>query len=183
MKTKSITKMIIGMLVACFICIYAGTADAAGIKKAAITKGVSFVKKTFDNVGNAIWNNKGAIAVGAATVAIVTQPEIHAQPVTAATTAVATETSKAIYCSPIRTIGAVFFFAALLVIAWTMVCIARHYLKLWHILPLLLVCVLIFSGGVAEAGTMPIAAAHMFPLKPFIDVVGWIIIVIVTIFI
>ena len=179
MKTKN---MIFGVIAACILAFNAGTAEAAGIKKAAITKGVSFVKKTFDNVGNAIWNNKGAIAVGTAAVAVATQPDILAQPLTSASVAVATETSRAVRSSPIGTIGMALFFAAMLVIVWTMVCVARHYLKLWHIVPLLTTGMYLISCGVTEAAVqgMPvIQCAATF--KPFWDVLG-VLLFIITIF-
>jgi hypothetical protein len=181
MKTKI---FITGMLVACLVAVCAVPAEAATARKAGITKAVNFVKKTANDISNTIWNNKGAIAVSTAAVAVATQPEILAKPITAATTAVATETSRAAYSSPIGTIGVIFLFAAALVIVSGIVCVARHYLKLWHIVPLLAVGVCLISCGVADAATVPLPmiASQLAAIKPVLDVLGWVVIIAFTIF-
>ena len=170
MKTKM---MIIGMIAVGLFCVYTGTVQAAGARKTTITKVSSLVKKTFDTVGNAIWNNKGAIAVTTAVVAVTTQPEILAQPISAATTAVTTETSKAIYHSPIGMVSRVFFIAAVVITALVAVKVAYHYLKLWHIVPLLVVGLLICSCGVTEAAVQCVPTIQCVAIfRPFWDVLG-----------
>jgi hypothetical protein len=184
MKTKFYTKTFLGMLVACLFCVSAVPAEAASMQKKSITTGVSLMKKTFNGIGNAIWNNKGAIAVGTAAVAVATQPDILAQPITAATTAVTTETSKTVLAPTIETIGMILLFTALFVIVPGLICVGRHYLKLWHIVPLLLVGVLICSSGIAEAGTLPVAAIQSVAVvNPIVNIVSWVVIIVITIFI
>ena len=173
----------IGMLAVC-LAVYAVQAQAAGFKKTAITHGVSLMKKTFDTAGNAVWKNKGAIAVGTAAAAVALHPDILAQPMTAATTAVATEASRAVRCSPVGMMGTVLFFAVVFVIVSGAICVVRHYLKLWHLVPLLLVSVLVCSGGIAEAGTFQVAALQSAAVvNPIVNIVGWVIIIALTVFI
>jgi hypothetical protein len=126
--------------------------------------------------------------VGTAAVAVTSKPEILAQPITQATTAVAAETTKAIYDFPIRTIGSMLFFVALLILVSGVVCITRHYLKLWHILPLVAMGIFLCFGCIAEAGVinnaniLPIATVKATVIMPLINFVGWVVVIVVTTF-
>jgi hypothetical protein len=72
-------KLFIGMCAACLIAVSASSAEAA-VSKRTVTKAVSLIKQTSNAIGNAIWSNKGSIAVGTAAVAVASKPEILVQP-------------------------------------------------------------------------------------------------------
>jgi hypothetical protein len=78
----------------------------------------------------------------------------------------------------------VLLLAAVFVIVSGVVCVARHYLKLWHIVPLLLVGVLVCSSGIAEASGFSAAAIQSATaVNPIVNIVGWIVIIVITVFV
>jgi hypothetical protein len=43
-------------------------------------------------------------------------------------------------------------------------------------------CVIFLSCGTVEAATLPVAAAKIAPIVPMVDIVGWVLLFVVTIF-
>ena len=187
------TKMIIGMMIACAFAVSAVTAEAVTPQKRAVKNVVSLVKKTCNNIGNTIWNNKGSIAVGtAATVAVLAPDAVVQGATTIASGAVegaatvVTGATQAAVQSGVSNSGSGFFsylLLAMLFLAglWLFVGFVRFRYK--AVLPLLVLGVIVCLAGTADAATLhsatvPVAAA----IKPFINVIGWVVIIAASIF-
>ena len=187
------TKMIIGMMIACVFAVNAASVEAVTPQKRAVKNVVSFVKKTSNNIGNTVWRNKGSIAICTAATVAVLAPEATVQGATtlatgatqAATSAIANTTQAAIQSAGGNASSG--FFSFLLVAAlflaglWFFVGFVRFRYK--AVLPLLVIGVLICLCGVTEAASLhsaavPVAAA----IKPFVNAIGWVIIIAATIF-
>ena len=187
------TKMIIGMMIACVFAVNAVSAEAVTPQKRAASKIANFVKKSCNNIGNTIWRNKCSIAIGTAATVAVMAPEAVVHGATtvatgatqAATSAIANTTQAAIQ-SAAGNAGSGFFsflMVAALFLAglWFFVGFVRFRYK--AILPLLVIGVLICLCGVTEAATLqsaavPVAAA----IKPFVNAIGWVVIIAASIF-
>jgi hypothetical protein len=113
-------------------------------------------------------------------VAVAPKPEVIVQPFVQGTTAVVSETSKAVQQSSTGStlgyIGLLLLFGILMMFAMSI--IFRHR-GIYRIVPLVIIGLLLCCG-VAEAGTLPVITAPV--IKPFIDVIGWVIIVAITVF-
>ena len=154
------------MLIAC-IAVYAIPAEAA--PKQAVKKIVKQVGKACDDVGSALWKNKGGIAVGAATVVAVTNPEPFVQ----GATTIVTGTAKPIHQS---TLGSVFFYLLLTGLTVAGVRYLFHHLKDWkNWLPLLVVGILLCCGNIAEAGVME--GVSVIPVRSLWDFLGFILLI------
>jgi len=133
-------KLIIGMIAVSILCVYAVQAEASTARLAVKTvqKIGSAISKGADSAAKFIWKNKGAVAVGATATAVVTKPETLLGFLT-------------VLCSgPYDTIIFWLLIIALIIIA-SRSCI-RRVVGRWRILPLLVVGILLFGGGIAEAG-------------------------------
>ena len=187
------TKLLIGICAICLFAISAVQAEAVTPQARAVKNVVSFVKKSCNNIGNTIWNNKGSIAVGTAATVAVLAPDAVVQGATtvatgatqAATSAIANTTQAAIQNAGGN--AGTGFFSFLLVAAlfiaglWFFVGFVRFRYK--AILPLLVLGVIICLAGTADAATLhsaavPVAAA----IKPFVNVIGWVVIIAASIF-
>ena len=150
----------IGMLiiVACVICVYAVTADAA-TKKRAVAKIGNFVGNTCDSAANLLWQNKGAITLGTVLVTAAANPEPY---VRGATTVVA-GTGQTVVTSYIGSI------LSCLIIAVVVIAVGRYLfrrIRLWRMLPLV-VFGLFLCCGIAEAGMIGVVPETQFGIvKP-----------------
>ena len=187
------TKMIIGMMIACVFAVSAVSVEAATPQKRAVKNVVSFAKKTCNSIGSMIWKNKCSIAVGTAATVAVMAPEAVVHGATtvatgatqAATSAIANTTQAAIQSAGSNAGSGFlsFLMLAALFLAglWFFVGCVRFRYK--AILPLMVIGVLICFCGVTEAASLhsaavPVAAA----IKPFVNAIGWVVIIAVTIF-
>ena len=170
-------KWFICMLIACSA-VFAAPAEAAPKAMKSI---VNRVSQACDDVGGALWRNKGGIGIGAVTVAAVTNPT----PFVEGATTVITGTAKPVHQSPL---GSVCFYLILTGLAVAGARWLFNYLKDWkNWLPLLFVLLgLGLTCGVAQAGVVecaqavPNVAAGL--IKPLWDAFGFILFIL-TIFI
>ena len=147
-------KLFIGIIViACIFSVYSVSAEAATSKRAKI---VNFVGKTCDDAANVLWRNKGAVTLGTVLVTAAANPE----PFIEGTTTIIGGGSQTVFVSCIGTI-LFYLLLAVLVIAGTRFFL--HRIRLWRVLPLLILG-LMFGSGVAEAGVIPIAECGV--IKP-----------------
>ena len=185
------TKMIIGMMIACVFAVNAVQAEAVTPQKRAVKNVVNFVKKASNNIGNTIWNNKGSIAVGTAATVAVLAPDAVVQGATSiatgavegAATVVTGATQAAVQNSTGGNGFLSYLFLAVLFIAglWFFVGFVRFRYK--AVLPLLVLGVIVCLAGTADAATLhsaavPVAAA----IKPFVNAIGWVVIIAASIF-
>ena len=147
-------KYVIGIMIAC-IAVAAVPANAA---PKAVKSIVNQAGKVCDDIGSVLWKNKGGIAVGAVTVAAVTNPEPFVQ---GATTVIAGTTK------PIRqsTFATTLFCLLLLALTIFGVRWFFNYLKDWkNWTPLMVVGFVLCFGGIAEAGVFD--RVPVIPIKP-----------------
>ena len=107
----------------------------------------NFVGNTCDSAANLLWRNKGAVMLGTLLVTAAANPEPFVQG--AAT--VVTGTSQTVYASYIGSM------LSYVLIAIVLIAVGRYLfrrIRLWRVLPLLLLGLLLCCGGVAEAGMM-----------------------------
>jgi hypothetical protein len=160
-------KLIIGTIAACALAASAVHVEASTATQT-VTKITNFVGKACDGIADVLWRNAGGVLVGAGAVALATQPEAFVGGVTA------------IVSTPY--IGSILFYLIVAVLAILAVRYCLHRIGLWRLLPLLVFCLLL-CGGVAEAGMIDFVPAPDFQcIKPMWDTLGWIIAIIITIF-
>jgi hypothetical protein len=181
-------KIIIGMCAACLLAVSVGKTEAATTKKATIKKAASVIKTSIDDVAGAIWKNRGGVALGTAAVVVATKPEVVVQPLVRGTTAMATEAAVNSVSHTVsqKSTIVVTILACLLVAVLAIVgmrCLIQ-YLKDWiNILPFLVIGIALLGCGVAEAGVIPIGELqHAVPKPPWWNAIGWIIMILTSIF-
>jgi hypothetical protein len=146
---KNYQKLFIGITAICLFAACAVPASAA-IPTRVKVKAKDFITKTSTSLGNAIWNNKGSIAVGSAAVALATNP---APFVSGATTMITGRPSDPSATSIQSYFTGWLFYAIATVLAVLGVRFAWNYVKDYkNWLPLMIVGILLCSVGVAEAG-------------------------------
>jgi len=167
-------KFLIGMIAACILAVSAVSASAA-VSKKAVVKTKDFIAKTGKSLGNAIWDNKGSIAVGTTAVAVATNPA----PFVEGAATVITGKSSNLSAGSVQSymVGWLFYAIATLLAIVGVRC-AWNYVKDYkNWLPLILgVMVCGLTGGIAEAGVLDCTAIR--PPFWWSDVVGWILLVI-----
>jgi hypothetical protein len=172
---KNYQKLFIGFTAICIIAVCAVSASAAIQKKAATKlaiKAKDYITTTSKSIGNAIWNNKGAVAVGTAAVVVATNPEATAAVVTGVTetvttgaTAVITGATEGVSRSVRQSSGSGSIWYLVLFAAATTFCIVViryiwNYVRDWkNWIPLAVVGVFLCCGGIAEAGIIGLPTA------------------------
>jgi hypothetical protein len=165
---KNYQKLFIGITAICLIAICTVPASAAIPKKTATKlaiKAKDYITQTSKSIGNAIWNNKGAVAVGTAAVVIATNPEATAAVVTGVTetvttgaTAVITGATEGVSRSVRQSSGSgsiwyLVFFAAATVFCIVVIRYIWNYVRDWkNWIPLAVIGIFLCFGGIAEAG-------------------------------
>jgi hypothetical protein len=153
---------------------------SAAIPTRVKVKAKDFITKTSTSIGNAIWNNKGAITIGTGAVAIASNPAPFVEGAATVITGRASNSSGGIQS---YIFGWLFYLVATL-LAIVGVRYTWNYVKDYkNWLPLMVVGVLLCSVGVAEAGVIPVPDNHSgFIYRPWWDVISFVILII-TIFI
>jgi hypothetical protein len=184
-------KIFIGIAIACFIAVLAGTADAAVPTRTKV-KVKDFITKTATSWGNAIWSNKASIAVGTAAVAVATNP---APFVEGATTIITGQPAKIVTPSYNQATasqsatGSLWYYGFYL--AATTFCIVGvrciwNYVKDYkNWLPLMVVGILLCCGGIVEAAVItppPVLPPVFISPIPWWNIVNFVLLV-VSIFI
>jgi len=155
-------RFLISMLALYMVAVCAVSADASVAKKS-----VSLIRKTSDAVGNAIWNNKGSIAIGTAAVAVATEPEILVQPFVG-------NTGQAVSGQSITLVRIIFYLlvVVLAIIGMRVIFLyIKHWLSFWKIVLLMMISILFCCSGIAQAGVMEGGVIRL----PWWDALGWII--------
>jgi hypothetical protein len=124
-------------------------------------KAVSIVKKTTEGIGNAVWNNKGAILVGSAAIGIATQPQAFVEGF-----GTVTQSSNT---------GGILPYLLRAILSIIGLRYLRQYVKKW--LPFMIVGIGIFTCGVAEAGVIPVFNIPEIAVRPLWDIIGLIMLV------
>jgi hypothetical protein len=177
-------KLFIGIIIVCLFAVYAVPASAAiptkSLTRIAV-KSKDYITKTATSWGNAIWNNKGSIAVGTAAVAVATNPAPFVQGTTTLITGkptVVTNTSDVANLSvQSQSVTSSLWYYAFY-IAVTLLCIlgvrcAWSYIKDYkNLLPVLIVGVCFATCGVAEAGVVE-SVVSVIPKSPVLPTVPW----------
>jgi len=158
---NKLKKFIIGVIIAFGFCFSATPASAAVAVRAV-------AKKAVQKCSNYIWKNRGAVAVGATTTAVVLRPD-------------------AVFGGALKLASTPFVSSMLFYLLFAMLVIAgiRYFLHragLWRVLPLVIVGLLL-CAGLAEAGVVDCVSVPtvQFITKPLWDVV-MIIIVAISLF-
>jgi hypothetical protein len=177
-------KLFIGIIIVCLFAVSAGTASAAiptkSLTRIAV-KSKDYITKTAASWGNAIWNNKGSIAVGTAAVAVATNPAPFVQGTTTLITGkptVVTNTADVANLSVASqsVTSSLWYYG--FYIAVTLLCIlgvrcAWNYTKDYkNLLPVLIVGVCFVTCGVAEAGVVE-SVVSVIPKPPVLPAVPW----------
>ena len=149
-------KFFIVLIAACIFAASSVQVDAAVIRHSLpVIKHIKpLIERTSNGIGNAVWRNKGAIAVGTTAVVVATKPEVAASVVTGTTERIIT-TDKSTGSSVIARL-LFYLLVAVLVIAGVRYCLQSIGLR--RILPLLVLGVLLFCGNTAEAGMFDYAS-------------------------
>lgn len=161
-------KFIVGIIAACTLFMSTVAVNAAATTKTA-------VKKIVNRAGNVLWRNKGTVAGGVVLAAAVTNPEPFANGIAtllwgAGNAVVQTGIHFPFYCllGIVCVIGIRYF--------W-------RYVNFGRVLPLLLLGVILCCCGIAEAGIIPLADLPVAAVRPlWWEALGWLIIVITTLF-
>jgi hypothetical protein len=169
-------KLFIGITAICLVAVLTVSANAASPRKAA-AKAKDFITRTGASLGNAIWDNKGSVAVGTVAVAAATNPGSFMSGITTILTGRPSDPS-ATGITSFFTSWLFYAIATVLAIigvrcAWTYV---KDY-KNW--LPLAIVGILLCCGDVAEAGVVSVSEVQSggIAYRPWWDVVGFVLFV------
>ena len=170
-------KFLIGMIAACILAVSAVSASAA-VSKKAVVKTKDYIAKTSKSLGNAIWDNKGSIAVGTTAVAVATNPAPFVEGAATVITGRASHLSAGGVQSYVA--GWLFYAIATLLVIVGVRCVWNYVKDYKNWLPLVFGAVFCgLTGGIAEAGVLDCTAIR--PPFWWSDIVGWILLVI-TIF-
>jgi hypothetical protein len=181
---KTYQTLFIGVTAICLFAVCAVPASAA-VPTKAVAKAKDFITRVTTSLGNAIWNNKGSVAVGSVAVAVATNP---APFVSGATTMITGRPSDPSATGIRSYFTSWLFYLIATVLAIIGVRCSWNYVKDYkNWLPLMVVGVLLTCGGVVQAGMIDYVPVPEVPLTgikppPFWDVIG-LIILILTIFI
>jgi hypothetical protein len=175
---------IIGLLLGLLFCGVAVPANAA-ISKQTIKKVTNLVKTSCDKLGNMIWKNKGAIAVGTVATVAVTAPEEVVQGATTVVTGTPTNTESIKQPVARSFIGTVLFHLCMIVLLISGIRYMMHCIGLWKIVPLVLFALLLCSGiteaSVLGGQTVPMTEA-LSSLTPWLEIINFILLI-VTLFV
>jgi hypothetical protein len=180
--------IVIGLLATCAVPANAAMPKKAVVKVAGTAK--DFITKTSTSLGNAIWNNKGSIAVGSAAVALATNP---APFVSGATTMITGRPSDPSATGIQSYLVGWLFYAVATILAILGVRYAWAYLKDWkNWVPLLLIVgVCCITCGTVEAGIIHFPTVEglvdTIPKPPVLPTVPWwslfnVVLLVITIF-
>jgi hypothetical protein len=177
---KNYQKLFISITAVCLFAVCAAPACAA-IPTRAKVKARDFIAKASKSLGDAIWQNKASVAIGATAVGVATNPAPFVSGITTILTGRPSDPSAGGIQSYI--VGYVFYAIATLLAIIGVRC-AWNYVKDYkNWLPLMVVGVLLCSVGVAEAGMIAVPDTQSgFIYRPWWDVIS-IVILIITIFI
>jgi hypothetical protein len=174
-------KLFIGITAVCLLAVCAAPASAATPRRAA-AKVKDFITQASTSLGNAIWNNKGSVAVGATAVGIATNPSPFVSGITTVLTGRPSDPN-ATGIASFFTSWMFYLIATLLAIVgvrctWNYV---KDY-KNW--LPLLVIGAFLGCGGIAEAGAIdyvPVPEVQSgFIHRPWWDIIGFVLFVLAT---
>jgi hypothetical protein len=180
---KIYQKLFIGIIAICLFAACAVPASAA-IPTRVKVKARDFITKTSTSLGNAIWNNKGSIAVGSAAVALATNP---APFVSGATTMITGRAGDPAATSIQSYFTGWLFYAIATLLAIIGVRCSWNYVKDYkNWLPLMVIGLFLCCSGVVQAGVIdyvPVPEVPIVGIKPppLWDVIGLIILILTII--